>query len=85
MTAPLRSVRDVAPLVRGPWHHVGEPPDRKIHAAIARSLFFRAIAKMPIRVQFPDGTVGGAGGRRRAGDDRCTGPTPSTAAWAATG
>jgi cyclopropane-fatty-acyl-phospholipid synthase len=62
MTAPLRSLAELAPSVSGPWDHVGAPPDRKIHAAIARSLFYRAIAKMPIRVHFPDGTIGGAGG-----------------------
>ena len=58
MTAPLRSVPEIAPLIGGPWHHVGNPPDRKIHAAIARSLFPAPVASMPIRVQFPDGTIG---------------------------
>ncbi len=62
MSAPLRSLPEVAPLIGGPWNHVGNPPDRKIHAAITRSLFHRAIGRMPIRVRFPDGTIGGAGG-----------------------
>ena len=69
MTAPLRSVREIAPLVRGPWQHVGDPPDRKIHAAIARSLFFRAVAEHADPGAVPRRHRRRRGWRRRAGDD----------------
>jgi cyclopropane-fatty-acyl-phospholipid synthase len=57
-----------------PWREVGPPAVKPVHEAIARWVFRRALTKVPVRVEMPDGTTLGAGGPdgpvMRINDDR---------------
>jgi cyclopropane-fatty-acyl-phospholipid synthase len=44
------------------WPGLLAPPDAPLRAAIARRILRRAVASLPLRVQFPDGMSIGAGG-----------------------
>jgi len=50
------------PAPGGPWTTLAPAPDRPVHTAIARFLFHRAVRRMPLRAELPDGRVLGAGG-----------------------
>ncbi len=47
--------------VEGPWRDLPPTPHRPIHAAIARMLLRRAVNRLPVRVELPDGSTTGAG------------------------
>jgi cyclopropane-fatty-acyl-phospholipid synthase len=47
--------------VDGPWRSLPPAPHRPVHAAIARRLLHRAVNRLPVRVELPDGSVTGAG------------------------
>ncbi|SDY10174.1 cyclopropane-fatty-acyl-phospholipid synthase [Modestobacter sp. DSM 44400] len=44
------------------WPGLATPPRNAFRARIARSIFERAVAPLPVRVEYPDGRVLGAGG-----------------------
>src|SRR5437879_11394964 len=44
----------------GPWRELAAPRHKPVHAAIAKWLFHRAFARVPLRVELPDGSVVGA-------------------------
>ena len=48
-------------IVDGAWPGLFDAPQAPIRAAIARRLMQHAVAELPLRVQFPDGTWVGAG------------------------
>jgi cyclopropane-fatty-acyl-phospholipid synthase len=45
------------------WPGLATPPRVPMHAGIARAIFTRAVASVPVRVVFPDGRVLGSGGK----------------------
>jgi cyclopropane-fatty-acyl-phospholipid synthase len=45
------------------WPGLATPPRVPVHAAIARGIFARAVATIPVRVVLPDGRVLGTGGK----------------------
>jgi cyclopropane-fatty-acyl-phospholipid synthase len=45
----------------GRWPDVAAAAGRPVRAAIARALFTAGVAKLPLRVRFPDGRLAGAG------------------------
>ncbi len=47
--------------IAGPWRDLGPAPHCPIHARIARALLHRAVNRLPVRVELPDGSVTGAG------------------------
>ena len=57
-----------------PWREIGAPGPKPVHEAIARWVFRRALARVPVRVELPDGTALGSGGPdgpvMRINDDR---------------
>jgi cyclopropane-fatty-acyl-phospholipid synthase len=63
MGATADHVDDVDHAARGGTSPTIAPPAAKsVHEAIARWLFRRALATVPVRVEMPDGTAWGAGG-----------------------
>ena len=57
---PVAAELDPADVLR--WPDVVAQPHRPIRAAVARVLFTRAVAKLAVRIELPDGHVLGAGG-----------------------
>jgi cyclopropane-fatty-acyl-phospholipid synthase len=57
-----------------PWREIATPAPKPVHEAIARWVFRRALTRVPVRVEMPDGTTLGAGGPddpvMRVNDDR---------------
>src|SRR3954465_10315321 len=49
--------------VEGPWRALPPAPHRPVHALVARVLLRRAVERLPVRVELPDGSTTGAGGR----------------------
>ena len=47
--------------VPGPWRDLPPAPHRPVHARIARALLHRAVNRLPVRVELPDGSTTGAG------------------------
>lgn len=47
--------------VDGPWRALPPAPHRPVHARIARALLHRAVNRLPVRVELPDGSITGAG------------------------
>jgi cyclopropane-fatty-acyl-phospholipid synthase len=45
------------------WPGLATAPRLPVHAGIARAIFTRAVATVPVRVVFPDGRVLGSGGK----------------------
>jgi cyclopropane-fatty-acyl-phospholipid synthase len=58
-TAP--AAIDCAPIDPSRWPDVATAAGRPVRAAIARALFTAGVAKLPLRVRFPDGRLIGAG------------------------
>jgi cyclopropane-fatty-acyl-phospholipid synthase len=58
--APEELVEEVAP-VDGPWRTLPPAPHRPVHARVARRLLHRAVNRLPVRVELPDGSTTGAG------------------------
>jgi cyclopropane-fatty-acyl-phospholipid synthase len=50
------------------WPDVAVADDSPVRAAVARVLFTRAVAALPLRVRFPDGRLLGAGGNEQSPD-----------------
>ncbi|AOS64356.1 SAM-dependent methyltransferase [Actinoalloteichus hymeniacidonis] len=46
---------------QGEWPGLADPPDSPLRAKVAEVLFRSAVRSLPLRVEFPDGTVLGAG------------------------
>jgi len=44
------------------WPGLATPPRARLQAPVARSIVARAVRRLPVRMQFPDGTHWGAGG-----------------------
>ena len=61
MTAAVHE-QQPAPAPAGPWTALGPTPRRRVHTAIARLLFHRAVRRLDLRVVLPDGIVIGGGG-----------------------
>ncbi len=47
--------------VDGPWRALPPAPHKPIHARVARTLLRRAVNRLPVRVELPDGSTAGAG------------------------
>jgi len=66
LNRPVEGVRVARVIPRpneGLWPGLAEPPTNKFKAAIAETLFRRAVPGLEVRVRWPDGTTIGAGGR----------------------
>jgi cyclopropane-fatty-acyl-phospholipid synthase len=69
MTTVQRTGRDVRTRFPVPrpdaahWPGLATVPQAPVHARIARTIFSRAVATLPVRVVFPDGRVLGSGGK----------------------
>ena len=61
MSIAHREVTPHARPVTGPWRDLPPAPHRPVHAAIARLLLRRAVNRLPVRVELPDGSTTGAG------------------------
>jgi len=44
------------------WPDIAVAAGSPVRAAVARALFTRAVARLPLRVRLPDGSASGAGG-----------------------
>jgi cyclopropane-fatty-acyl-phospholipid synthase len=60
MTA-LTDQYEVRAPVPGPWRELPAAPHKRVHAAVARQLFLRAVHRLPVRVELPDGSIAGSG------------------------
>jgi cyclopropane-fatty-acyl-phospholipid synthase len=50
------------PTVRGPWTDLPAVPHKPVHAAIVRAMFRKAVGRLDLRVELPDGSTIGGGG-----------------------
>ncbi len=50
------------PTVRGPWSELPPVPRAPVRAAIARAMFRKAVGRLELRVEMPDGSMIGGGG-----------------------
>ncbi|GGS49991.1 cyclopropane-fatty-acyl-phospholipid synthase [Actinokineospora fastidiosa] len=58
---PTRAPAD-RPDPSGQWGSLFTPPHNAFRARVARALFTNAVRRLPVRVEYPDGTRVGAGG-----------------------